>query len=322
MKKLQVSISLIIFLFFNSLSFSAEIIKQKINEKINKLSFKTSDSLTNFFQKNFDNIKYIDFDIQTQEGLKPTFSIMSVSEMLKIDFGTIFNQISLNTHDDETINIGFGARKLLNDNKILIGSNIFYDLQIDERHERTGAGVEAISSIFDIRGNYYNAISDTRSTNDGSERALDGWDTQVDYHLPGNHDVNIFANVFKFKDPKSGSSYEEKGNKYGMNAKLGNFVFEGGYMDDNQANDSYYGSVKFVLLINERIKKDYYALSDIKDPINNKKLKDSYRSASLKSKRKAFAFSSVEDKLYLPVKRENKIRVVKISKSGVQVSGF
>ena len=51
-------------------------------------------------------------------------------------------------------------------------------------------------------------------------------------------------------------------------------------------------------------------------------MKDSYQLASLKNKRKAFEYTSVEDKLYLPVKRENKIRVVKISKSGVKVSGF
>jgi hypothetical protein len=51
-------------------------------------------------------------------------------------------------------------------------------------------------------------------------------------------------------------------------------------------------------------------------------MKDSYRLTSLKSKRKIFEFISVRDKLYLPVKRENKIRVVKISKAGIVASGF
>ena len=63
-------------------------------------------------------------------------------------------------------------------------------------------------------------------------------------------------------------------------------------------------------------------MSEIKDPTSDIKMKDSYQLASLKNKRKAFEYTSVEDKLYLPVKRENKIRVVKISKSGVKVSGF
>ena len=51
-------------------------------------------------------------------------------------------------------------------------------------------------------------------------------------------------------------------------------------------------------------------------------MKDSYRLASLKNKRKKFEFISVRDKLYMPVKRENKIRVVKISASGIVASGF
>ena len=139
----------------HSVSISAELVKNKINEFSNE----TALAISNFAKNNFENMKYLDFDIQVQENLKPSFSIMSVTELFKTDSGTVFNQTSLNTHDDDgTINIGLGARKLLNDNKILIGSNLFYDHQFDEGHKRTGVGVEAISSVFDIRGNYYNAI--------------------------------------------------------------------------------------------------------------------------------------------------------------------
>jgi adhesin/invasin len=249
-------------------------------------------------------MKYLDFDIQIREKLKPTFSIMSVSELLKIDSGTIFNQTSLNTHDDdETINIGFGVRKLLNDNKILIGSNLFYDHQFDKKHKRTGVGVEAISSVFDIRGNYYNAISGSKTTTDGSERALDGWDTQLDYHLPGERDVNIFANLFKFENPDKASTYKEKGTKFGANASLGNFIIEGGYLDDDQNNDAFFGSIKFVVKL-------------------GKFDSNSYKLEQSKKTRNYLEYTDVSDKLYQPVKRENKIRVVKISKSGVKVGGF
>jgi len=49
-------------------------------------------------------MKYLDFEINAQEYLKPTFSVMSVTEIFKIysDTGTIFNQTSLNTHDNDT----------------------------------------------------------------------------------------------------------------------------------------------------------------------------------------------------------------------------
>ena len=267
----------------------------KINQGVSTLSGKITENITSFATNNFEKMKYLDFEINTQDYLKPTFSVMSVTEIFKIysDTGTIFNQTSLNTHDDdETINIGFGVRKLLNDNKFLIGSNLFYDQQFDEGHKRTGAGVEAISSVFDLRGNYYNAISGSKNTNDGSERALDGWDTQLDYHLPGKRDVNVFANLFEFENPATGSTHEVKGTKIGANASLGNFTIESGYLDDNQNNDAFFGSIKFVVVLGDKIKKDYYALSEIKNPTSDKKMKDSYQLASLKNKRKAFEYTS------------------------------
>ena len=284
----------------HSASIAAELVKNKINEFSNE----TALAISNFAKNNFENMKYLDFDIQVQEKLKPSFSIMSVTELFKIDSGTVFNQTSLNTHDgDGTINIGLGARKLLNDNKILIGSNLFYDQQFDEGHKRTGVGIEAISSVFDIRGNYYNAISGSKTTSEGSERALDGWDTQLDYHLPGEKDVNIFANLFRFENSATGSTYEEKGTKIGANASFGNFIIEGGYLDDNKKHDVFFGSIKFVVKL-------------------GKFDSDSYKLQQERKKRNYLEYTDVSDKLYQPVKRENKIRVVKISKSGVQVSGF
>ena len=271
----------------------------KMNQSASALSSKISENISSFTKNSFENMKYLDFEINAQEYLKPTFSVMSVTEIFKIysDTGTIFNQTSLNTHDnDTTINIGFGIRKLLNDNKVLIGSNVFYDHQFDDGHKRAGAGAEAISSIFDLRGNLYNAITQAITTKDGSETALDGWDAQVDYHLPIKYDVNIFLNAFKFESPTVGSTYEEHGNKFGANAKLGNFQIEGGYQNDNQINDKYFGSIKYVVNIGE----------------DNK-------SSTPKS---ATSLTDVSDKLYQPVKRENKIRVVKISSSGFVASGF
>ena len=273
-------------------------ISSKIDQGVSTLSGKISENITSFAANNFEKVKYLDFEINAQEYLKPTFSIMSVTEIFKIysDTGTIFNQTSLNTHDDdETINIGFGIRKLLNDNKVLIGSNVFYDHQFDDGHKRAGAGAEAISSIFDLRGNYYNAITQAIATKDGTETALDGWDAQVDYHLPIKYDVNIFLNAFKFESPTAGSTYKETGNKFGANAKLGNFLIEGGYMNDNQENDSYFGNIKYVVNFGEDNQSSTPSVTSLTD---------------------------VSDKLYQPVKRENKIRVVKISASGVVVGGF
>jgi len=223
---------------------------------------------------------------------------MSVNEIKKLDNGTIFNQTSINTHDgDETINIGFGTRRLLNDNTIIFGANAFYDHQLTESHERVGVGVEAITSDFDLRYNHYSAMSGRRTNAEGTiERALDGWDLRGDYHLPIDHDVNIFLSAFEFENSESISAYKETGNKFGVDAKVGNFAIEAGYMDDNQDNDAYFGNIKYVVNFG----------SDNQD----------HSSANSKS------LTDVSDRLYEPVKRENKIRVVKIDASGVVVGGF
>ena len=268
------------------------------DKKINTLSNQISKSISSFVEEHFENMKYLDFNIDAQEYLKPTFSIMSVNEIKKLDNGTIFNQTSINTHDgDETINIGFGTRRLLNDNTMIFGANAFYDHQLTESHERVGVGVEAITSDFDLRYNHYSAMSGRRTNAEGTiERALDGWDLRGDYHLPIDHDVNIFVSAFEFENPESVSSYKETGNKFGLDAKVGNFAIEAGYMDDNQENDAYFGNIKYVVNFG----------SDNQD----------HSSSNSKS------LTDVSDRLYEPVKRENKIRVVKIDASGVVVGGF
>ena len=266
--------------------------------KIHAYTQQFTDSINSFIKNNFENNKYLDFSIDTQDYLKPTFSIMSVNEIKKLDNGTIFNQTSINTHDgDETINIGFGTRKLYNNNSIILGANTFYDHQLTESHERVGVGVEAITSDFDLRYNHYSAMSGRRTNAEGTiERALDGWDLRGDYHLPIDHDVNIFLSAFEFENSESISAYKETGNKFGVDAKVGNFAIEAGYMDDNQENDAYFGNIKYVVNFG----------SDNQD----------HSSSNSKS------LTDVSDQLYQPVKRENKIRVVKIDASGVVVGGF
>ena len=92
----------------------------------------------------------------------------------------------------------------------------------------------------------------------------------------------------------------EKGNKFGVNAKFGNMFVEAGYVNDNKVqsnnNDAFFGSFKWIMKMSNE--------------------------AQNKKPTKFAKFVDVSDKLYQPVKRENKIRLIKISKSGVQVGGF
>jgi adhesin/invasin len=266
------------------------------DSQINAFSNQISENIASFAKDHFENMKYLDFTIDTQEYLKPTFSIMSVNEIMKLDSGTIFNQTSINTHDgDQTVNIGLGNRKLIKNDTVILGSNIFLDYQANEQHLRNGFGLEAISSVFDLRGNYYNAISGFKTTDDGREKALDGHDVQLNYHLFGKANTDIFLNKFEWSNPNS--SFKVKGEKLGINSKIGRLQYDLGYLNNNKNSDGFFASLNFVVPLGEETKKP-------------------------QQRNKALQYVSVRDKLYIPVQRENKIKVVKISKSGVQVSGF
>ena len=67
--------------------------------KMNAYTSQFTENIRSFVQDNFANNKYLDFSINTQDYLKPTYSIMSVTEIMKIDSGTIFNQTSINTNE-------------------------------------------------------------------------------------------------------------------------------------------------------------------------------------------------------------------------------
>ena len=73
--------------------------------------------------------------------------------------------------------------------------------------------------------------------------------------------------------------------------------FEAGYIDDNKTGDGAFVNIAMVI------------------PLGAKKIKS-------KPSNKFMEYTSVRHRLYEPVKRENKIRVVKISASNVVVSGF
>ena len=264
----------------------------KTNSFLDGLTSNVSEQLLNN-----DTVKHLEFDIQLQEHLKPTLSLTNVNKISESVNSAFFNQNSISIYDrDQTVNLGLGYRTLINEDRVLLGANIFFDYSFDEAHQRNGAGLEAISSVFDLRANYYDATSGIQTLGDGStEEALDGWDTRLDYHLPIDNDVRIFASLFEFEN--ASGSFELKGEKYGLTGSFNNLNYEAGYIDDNKSGDGSFASIKYTI------------------PLGNKTEKS-------KSNGELINYVSVRNRLYDPVKRENKIRVVKISATNIVVSGF
>ena len=248
--------------------------------------------------KNFESIKYLDIQIEAQENFNPAYSVTILNSLFENKNSLFFNQNNL-THnkDEQTINFGLGYRTLVNNDKVLLGANIFYDYAFDDNHRRIGAGLEVISSVFDFRSNIYEAESDVVTlTNGSTEEALDGWDARIDYHIPVGFDLRIFGTYFDWED--SAKTYENKGEQYGIAGQYGLVKFEVGYRDEegNKKKDAF-GKISLVI-----------PLGDV--------------ATSGVVSRGMMEMVSVRDQLYEPVERENRIRVVRISAGNIVVSGF
>ena len=289
-----------LFYFILSLNASADEIKKNLQNEfqseiysnIDKISRDLTSTLAEKL-KTYEQIKYLDISVNLQEKLKPTFEIQSVNKIREESNSVVFNQTNIMSHDgDTTVNLGIGTRRLLHNESLMTGVNGFFDYQFEDEHFRKGIGFEAVSSSLDLIGNYYEAISGLKDTDEGKERALDGWDVKLNFHLPNKTKTDLFAQLFQWENPDT--SYKEKGEKIGLSTQIGNFSFKAGYLNDNKNNDGYFGDIKLIIPLGKA--------NTIKENSKNENL-------------------SMRSKLYMPVQRENKIKVVKIS-SGVQVGGF
>ena len=117
---------------------------------------------------------------------------------------------------------------------------------------------------------------------------------RLDYHLPVRANVRLFAGIFEFENATG--SYEVEGEKYGLNIIGNKLDLEVGYIDDNKTGDGSYANLSYVMPLG--------AKSSFSNNSSN-----------------YFDYTSVAERMYEPVKRENKIRVVTTTLN-IKASGF
>ena len=208
----------------------------------------------------------------------------------------LFTQGSLFLSDNsrETLNLGIGKRKLLNDDTLLIGANLFYDHELDYDHQRASVGVEAISSVGSLRLNQYYGLSNKKKGfKDVEEQALDGQDIEVGAPLPYLPWTNFSYRSFKWSG-KDGAS-DLKGDEISLEAKFSGFNIEVG----KRSND---GNTKD----NEFLKLTWTCCNKDQEEIG---ISD-----------KAYNLTSVANQKFAKVKRQNLI--VKQKKLELAVIGF
>ena len=192
----------------------------------------------------------------------------------------------------------FGARHINDAETIITGYNVFYDRELQSKHERVGAGLELLSSIFEFRANAYQAVSKTITYNGIQETALDGYDAKFTANLPYFYSSNLYGKLSNWKDS---ASYETEHYEAGINAEIApNLTLR---VAAQHKKDS--GKTEGVASLNYSV-----PLGGANQPAKVKQDGDW-----------STKFEPIREKLYRPVQRENRI-MKKAIKLGVTVSGY
>jgi len=288
----------------NPFESASSYIKNLFRNKANEQKDKAINNLEKSIVKDSDfthieiNIGEDVFDIGNSANETKTKSeIIGVYRLHEDKNQFIFNQTSLvNYNDRQTINLGLGIREINDSETIIYGGNIFYDYELDSKHDRIGLGLEYINSLGEVRFNKYKALSDELTYKGIKESALDGHDFRVKYNLPYLYSSSIFFNDGKWTD---GKGYDIDTKEWGVKLEpIENFHISVANQQQDSTKDKNVASISYVIPFGSEQSKRVMQNGDF--------------TAQLKNVRKS---------LYKPVERENRI-MKKSIKLGVTASGY
>ena len=277
-------------LILSTFYFSASIADVK-NKFINSFS----DYLNESLGQNFETVE-VELSSGTTSEVVGSILVVKPLSDINDEKNTLFTQGSIFLSDDsrETINLGIGNRKLVNNDTLLIGANFFYDHELDYDHQRASIGIEAISSVGSFRTNQYYGLSGwKKGFEDIQEKALNGSDIEVGAPLPYLPWTNLYYRSFNWEGA-SGAS-DQKGDEMSLEAKFSGFNIEVG-------KRSHDGSTKD----NEFLRLTWTCCNNNQEKIG---ISD-----------KAYNLTSVADQRFVKVRRQNLI--VKQKEMSLTVIGF
>lgn len=275
---------------------STATLEKVANQESNKLVNKKLDGVENQLKDNI-NLVYLDLKIASDSlGIDGSsseimFEGLGVYRLHETETAFVFNQSSINRFDGRTtLNTGIGVRAIRNES-LLLGSNLFYDHELDSDHSRWGLGFELLTETASLTTNLYRALSDTRTVDGINEMALDGHDFRFSYRPPVKYHPKLFATDSRFEDNKS---YKTEMRDWGIELPLGDhFLFSISSQKQDEKGSQTVSSLTYSLPL--------------------------WRGASPSSI--ATQNLQLRDLLYRPVERENRIMKKKLN-LGVTISGF
>ena len=291
----------IFLLFFTAIASGNEVMSTMLSKFADKAEQKAELAVNDMFNN-------IEIDLSGFYKGKPAYEINTILPLYETNNLNNFFQGHLSTQAEiEMLNLGFVQRRSLLENKLIAGYSFFYDLDLDNSHERFGIGADILTSLGDVHLNYYDAITDYVVVNGSREYTLDGFDAQIAFPLPYLPNSKIYAEIFAWNGINSsrdleGETYSIKNNlPYGMTLEFGKTSF------DQLSRDQEFINLKINL----------FEFKKTKQPLSSEIAK-MYSSAPYE----LYSFSDVSSRKYEKVRRENRI-IKQSNRTGtIRIAGY
>lgn len=194
-----------------------------------------------------------EFDWNVGEDDKPEFSLLTVQPLYQSrdSRDTIFTQLRIARDYSfgkyrTTTNIGLGYRRLVANNNVLLGANVFFDREWRFNHSRLGFGGEARISGFDLFVNYYDALTGKHNTSTTTfEEALNGFDAELTAQVPYLPWARVRGKYFTWDTKALGDNIDG----YTASVELDlhqNIQLEAGYTDDDFNDGVWFLTMRFI----------------------------------------------------------------------------
>ena len=266
------------------------------NKATNKITSELNKSLTSGLANIFPTAEV---SLSSGKTQKVKGNILVVMPFSDIDDkkNVTFTQGNLyfSDNDQETLNLGIGQRRLLDNENLMLGANMFFDEEFTSRHRRASFGVEAITSVGSLRANQYYGLSGWKTVKGIREKALDGHDMEVGAPLPYLPWTKAYYRTFEWEgasgvgDLKGDEMSLEANLPFGLNVEVGK------RSNDNSTKDREFVSLTWKCCY--KSDQQTFGISD-----------------------KAYSLTSVADQRFQKVRRQNLI--VKQQDLALSIIGF
>tara|TARA_B100001057_G_scaffold394910_1_gene404268 strand:+ start:1164 stop:2015 length:852 start_codon:yes stop_codon:yes gene_type:complete len=230
-------------------------------------------------------------DFTDADDGEPTINLLMLRDIDKTDSSNLFTQFSLQTQDVGQNdlryigNLGFGYRILNEDSSLMLGTNIFYDRDLENKHERGSLGLEARGGNLEASLNFYEGISSQDIVDKRKEQSLGGYDLNISSQIPYMPWARF--NYTSYEWDADLATVNTKGTKYSSEFNLtSSLIFEFEYDESGNTGGDDISSSKILFVYPPR---------------------DNNPTISTGISSEAFTYANVSDKLSSKVKRKNKL---------------